>query len=342
MNNNLLNQLKINPVLIDIGASDCTPKIWQTIAKNSIYIGFDPDLREITEINNNTFYKSIIINEAITADQNLNKISFYLTKSPLCSSTLLPNRESLKDFIFTDLFIVEKQIESAATNLNAVVDRFSLNRIDWIKIDTQGTDLRIINSLKDSLFKNVLAIDIEPGLIDAYLGEDTFIDVHQSLTKQGFWLTNLNVCGTTRIKQSTLSKISAIEANLDAFLFNKSHKPTPGWCEARYLRTLKSLDENQLLSEQYILLWLFALLDRQLGFALDVVFEYQSKFGQDNYSQIMLEETIELLKINRSLPTIVAQFLRKKLPISVKNFIKTNNFSNIVDRFRLNLGILSK
>ena len=61
------------------------------------------------------------------------------------------------------------------------MDRLSLSGIDWLKTDSQGTDLRIFNSLRPEVRSRVLAIDIEPGLIDAYVGEDLFVDAHKEL-----------------------------------------------------------------------------------------------------------------------------------------------------------------
>jgi FkbM family methyltransferase len=166
----LLFKLAIHPVLIDIGASGAPPEIWEKIARYSIYVGFDPDLREIQEVQEGHFYKSIIINEAITDEKENHEVPFYLTRFPHCSSTLKPDVASLSNFLFSDLFIVEKETTVRATTLNSVMNRLSLSYIDWIKIDSQGTDLRIFKSLKEEVCSRVLAVDIEPGLIDAYIG----------------------------------------------------------------------------------------------------------------------------------------------------------------------------
>jgi len=43
----LLNRNGIEPVLVDVGASGGSPRIWQPIRQFSTYIGFDGDTREI-------------------------------------------------------------------------------------------------------------------------------------------------------------------------------------------------------------------------------------------------------------------------------------------------------
>ena len=65
---NFLSVLNIHPVLMDVGASDTPPEIWDSIAKHSIYVGFDPDLRDIQELSGDRFHRGIIVNEAITVN----------------------------------------------------------------------------------------------------------------------------------------------------------------------------------------------------------------------------------------------------------------------------------
>ena len=39
-----------------------------------------------------------------------------------------------------------------------------IDRIDWLKLDTQGTDLRLIESLGEPRFGTLMAVDAEPGV----------------------------------------------------------------------------------------------------------------------------------------------------------------------------------
>jgi hypothetical protein len=316
----LLTGLDIRPVLMDVGASGTPPKIWTKIARHSIYVGFDPDLRDLHVISDGRFYQSIIVNKAVTTDKQSNEILFYFTKSPYCSSTLEPNLDSLSNFIFSDLFIVEKEAKVQATSLDATIDSLSLPCIDWLKTDSQGTDLRIFNSLRGEIRSQVLAIDIEPGLIDAYIGEDLFVDAHRELTQSGFWLSDLKVHNVVKLRNSTLREMITSNQGINYNFVAQNAKKSPGWCEARYFRTIKWLAQGDFDRRDYILLWIFALLDNQLGFAIDLGIEYERVFGKDDTSQIMREEPILRLKQSRhkmrfatgkSLPARVLQRLQK-------------------------------
>ncbi len=291
----LLSDLDIHPVLIDIGASGAPPAIWDSIAPHSIYVGFDPDLRDMHEIPESRFHRAVIVNEATSSGED-KEVLFYLTKSPACSSTLRPDAEALSDYVFSDLFTVEKETTVRATTLNEVLDRLSLPRIDWFKTDSQGTDLRLFTSLRNDVISRVLAIDVEPGLIDAYVGEDLFVDAHKALTERGFWLSNLEVCGTVRMKSATVKELSAENRDLDGPLIERTVRRTPCWVEARYFRTIKSLIQTDAGNREFALLWAFALIDDQPGFAIDLAMEYERIFGPDHISQLMLDEPLQRIR----------------------------------------------
>src|SRR5512132_2221399 len=95
---NLLRQMKATPVLVDIGASAGAPEMWNPIAQQSVYVGFDPDMRAMKDTSGGAFAREIILNEAITNDAKANEVEFILTRFPYCSSTLVPDANSLSNY----------------------------------------------------------------------------------------------------------------------------------------------------------------------------------------------------------------------------------------------------
>ena len=49
------------------------------------------------------------MNEAVTADKRNEYVTFYLTRSPYCLSTLKPDLEAQADYSIVDLFRVEDE-----------------------------------------------------------------------------------------------------------------------------------------------------------------------------------------------------------------------------------------
>lgn len=321
----VLIALNLHPVLVDIGASGEPLRIWQLIAQHSIYIGFDPDQRETHELPPSLFHKGWVVNQAVTSEPDCNPLSFYLTRSPFCSSSLPPDHAALSNYLFADLFAVEKQVTVPTTRLDTVVDRLALAGIHWLKIDSQGTDLRLFNSLGTDLRSRVLTLDIEPGLIDAYQSEDLFCDAHRELTNNGFWLSNLKLEGAVRMRHATLNQMLVQDSHLNRDRIEKSIRPSPGWVEARYFRTMEWAREYKFSKEEYALLWVFALLDGQSGFAFDLATEWEQVFGKDELSELMMMEAILRVKNSRrywiarartGIPTQMKRWLRWLLRIN--------------------------
>ena len=310
----LISQLKATPVLVDVGASGILYPIWQPIAPAAIYGGFDPDLREIREIPDSAFRQAIMINKAVTPHSDETEVKFYLTHSPYCSSTLMPNSPLLAQYRFADFFMVENTIKAAATTLNTALEQINIAQIHWLKLETQGTDLRLFNSLKPSLQNSILALDVEPGLINAYQGEDLFTDLHPELLRQGFWLSRAEILGSVRINTETQKRFKETEANLSRI------RSSPGWIETRYLRSLESLQSPLYTTQEYALLWTFSILDQQYGYALDLLADYERRFGRDEISLKMEAETYASL--HRLQPNPLAVRLKGLVPPALKRQLK--------------------
>src|SRR5262249_32212833 len=121
------------------------------------------------------------------------RATLHLTRSPLCSSTLQPRAAALGDWAFGEMFEVTATREVPATTLHDALAAQNISRIDWLKCDTQGTDLRIFLSLPATWRARLLAVEFEPGLIDAYEGEDKFHEVMAAMAREPFWLAGLDV-----------------------------------------------------------------------------------------------------------------------------------------------------
>ena len=252
----------------------------------------------------------VVVNEAVTSDPGVAEVRFHLARTPSCSSTLAPDLDALSNYHFRDFFETEREATVRAATLDAILGRLGIDRIDWLKCDSQGTDLRIFRSLGERLRDGVLALDVEPGLIDAYRGEDLFPDTHKHLVANGFWLSRLQVNGAVRVRGATLKAAYPDQSNPVAFA-EGAIRCSPGWCEARYLRTLESLAGAA--RERYAMLFVFALLDEQPGFALDLALELERRFGADAWIARMRAEAMAWIGGRRATPLATARNWVRKL-----------------------------
>ena len=90
---------------------------------------------------------------------------------------------------------------AAARTLRSILAEHGLSHVDWFKTDSQGTDLRLFLSLGEPIVRRVLAASFEPGLIDAYVGEDKLHAVLQKMNGPPFWMHDIEVRGTQRLSR---------------------------------------------------------------------------------------------------------------------------------------------
>jgi hypothetical protein len=121
------------------------------------------------------------------------------------------------------------------------------------------------------------------------------------------------------MKRTTLQAVARHHPGLkDAHIY-QAVRPSPGWCEARYLRTIKSLEERGASSRDYVLLWVFAVIERQWGFALDIACAYQQRFGRDDVSTHLRDSPLKL--IYGQYPNLLAT-VKRFFPRQLKRFVR--------------------
>ena len=255
--------IKKPPVLVDVGASGDIHSEWAEIAPYSVCLAFDGDDRELKVLESgNSGYKNLIVyHRVLTADSREHTL-FYLTDSPYCSSLLKPDTESLKPYSFRDLFRVTEQKMLRAVSLPEVLKESKITYVDWFKTDSQGTDLRLFNSLPPEILRSVKIAEFEPGIIDAYTGEDKFGDLLCFMKGKPFLLDDLQLNGVYRIQPQTLQKLKHRDTVL------RYMKKTPGWVNAFFLNTGEESNTWEL--RDILFLLLCCLIRKQYGMCYEL------------------------------------------------------------------------
>jgi hypothetical protein len=274
---------ELPPVLIDVGASGEIHAKWKPIAKHSICIAFDGDERDFAFSESTSHgFKKLFVFHSLVLDKKKSKSKFYLTKSPYCSSTLEPDLKSLQPWSFADKFEVEKAVILPGTTISDALKQVKISYIDWFKTDSQGLDLRIFNSIPKKIRENIIAAEFEPGIIDAYHGEDKLYSFLQKIDSQNFWMSGATVKGAQRIAGEELQLLSG--SPFVQKLISFSHKTSPGWVEMVYLNSFN----KQFTAREYFLGWMFATIEQQYGFALRL-----ARTGFQTYSHSLFEKLEE-------------------------------------------------
>lgn len=316
------------PVLLDIGASGEIRKEWHELAKYSICIAFDADKREMEYIQNEKGYKDLYVFNCIVTEKNTDLMDFYLTRSPFCSSLLEPDVESLKNWSFNDLFQVEKKISIKARRLIDIIKELKITQIDWFKTDSQGTDLRLFQSLTDDLIDKVFVADFEPGIMKAYIGEDKLSSILQYMEQKKFWLSDININGPERINFSLLDNEFG-PGYKDYFKYNNSIiKNSPFWAELSFINSFDNFKDYSM--RDYLLMFVFAYLKKQHGFALEIAVKGKERFNDDIFMRMInslktkFDENIAIVENERK-KTNRHNFRLKilKMPIKILKLIRS-------------------
>ena len=273
--------VKNPPVLVDIGASGKIHPKWKKIAKYSVCIAFDADDREFGYVENAASgFKKLYVYNCIVSDKSSDKIDFYLTKSPYCSSTLEPDLKALAEWSFADKFTIEKNVSLNNITLSKVLENLKIDRIDWFKTDSQGIDLRLFKSLSSGIQNSVIVVEFEPGFIDAYINEDKLFSVISYMSSENFWMSDFITKGAERLTQSDLSALT--DNNFLKKLIQFSHRESPGWAEITYMNSFKN---NQSIRD-YLLGWVFSMIHKQYGFSLKLANKGKNIFNDEIFNRL--------------------------------------------------------
>lgn len=290
------------PVLVDIGAAGGVPRSWRHLARHSIAVAFEPDAREASPLtaDQRRFRRWVYIPALVVPEPPLGgNVTLHLTRSPQCSSTLPPQTEALRRWAFAGLFDVVGQRECPAMTLRGALQGLGLSAPDWIKCDTQGLDLRLFHSLPTELRHRVLLAEFEPGLIDAYVGEDTLPQVLTAMRSEPYWLTEFS------LKRTPL----ALEGRCASAWYRRLAPSLPAWGNLLYLRNVDE-QSTSLDRRAHLLLWIFATLQRQPAYAQAVAAAGGRRFGGDLFQEMQRASRRQLWRaMARNLPVWLARRL---------------------------------
>ena len=176
-------------VLADIGASGGLELNWRFAKKYLSIIGFEPDTREFFNLkkreNSNTKYLNIGLHSKKTS------LNYYLTRKQQVSSMFKPNREVLNKFPEAARFEILEEVTIETDTLDSQVKINNISGVDFIKADTQGSELFILQGAQQTMKKHVFGLEIEVEFVDIYKDQPLFWEVDNFIKQHGFELFDI-------------------------------------------------------------------------------------------------------------------------------------------------------
>ncbi|MCP4652326.1 MAG: FkbM family methyltransferase [Candidatus Omnitrophica bacterium] len=177
-------------ILIDVGSMGGIATKWDVISKRMKVIAFEPDDREFTKLKSTD--QVVYLNYALY--ENVVKQKYYVSQESGKSSCLRPNFDVLEDYPQVERFKVISTVdipEHKITTLDKLFSENVLEDADFIKLDTQGTELFILKGGAEECLSHTFGIQCEVEFLKLYTDQPVFRDVDGFLDEKGFTLIDI-------------------------------------------------------------------------------------------------------------------------------------------------------
>jgi FkbM family methyltransferase len=174
-------------VLVDVGARGGLPPHWQAVDRFIKVIGFEPDQRSFDSLGQrqNVTYLKV----GLSAEKGT--IPLFLTRDAGDSSVFRPNQALLAKFPRAERFDVVGTTTMAVDTLDNQLREHAIDDVDFIKIDTQGSELAILSGAPRTLAAAVCGLELEVEFCPIYEEQPLFADVDRHVSALGFRLFDL-------------------------------------------------------------------------------------------------------------------------------------------------------
>ncbi len=150
---------------------------------DSKIIAFEVDEKLCAELNDKTTLNIKYYPTALGFKEQ--ECTFYETKHPMCGSLYEPDEALLKFYNNLDVALLKSTCTVKTTSLDDFVEKYSVEDVDFLKIDIQGAELDVFKGGLETL-KKVVFIVSEVEFISLYIDQPLFGDVCAYLTKYDF------------------------------------------------------------------------------------------------------------------------------------------------------------
>lgn len=175
---------------VDIGAMGGIPRKWDPLREHMRILAFEPDHREFAKLKstqNLRYFNCLVYDRS----QNL---KFHVSRDAGRSSVFPSNLAELTQFPRVERFHTVKTVEIKAhqvKSMDEVVRDNVISDIDFMKVDTEGTELAIFHGSQEEVLPKVFGLQVEVEFIEKCVGQPLFRDIDAFLSQQGFQIMDL-------------------------------------------------------------------------------------------------------------------------------------------------------
>jgi FkbM family methyltransferase len=233
--NKVDSRLRRPIVVIDIGCRwGFADRFLHHISDLQLY-GFDPDKSECERLDAKYSHENIHLIPHALAEKS-GKYDFYETLEPACSSIFRPHKHLTDNYPSLKCAEMVKESVVDAVSLDDWATGASVEYADYLKLDTQGSELDILRGAI-MLLETVRLIELEVQFNPMYDGAASYSDIDQFLRERGFVLWNFSTLVHYGLKQSELLNAGNLRVAYDEHDENIAQRGGQlFWGDACYVR----------------------------------------------------------------------------------------------------------
>ncbi len=230
--------------IVDVGARWGAGESWFRIAPLGRLYGFEPDPEECARLNSQPSFSCEQFFPMALGKVDGEAV-LHVTRQPACSSLFPPSEFMRERFptLRSDMELVS-ECKIPITRLDTWAAATGVDRVDFIKIDTQGGELDVLLGAGD-LLRGCLGIEAEVMFSPLYVGQPLFADIDNYLRQLGFTLWRLsNLAHYAETPSENLSNTSTVH-----FDYSTVHHPIGSgrlvWANAIYFRERSTIPDRR-------------------------------------------------------------------------------------------------
>ena len=181
-------------VLVDVGARGGLRDNWAAARRNLQVLGFEPDQREFDQLAAKNGMQETTAYFGVALHNRPGPIRLNVARDRGLSSIFVPNRAFIDAFPDATRFdtIDVQQVE--ADTLDNLLRARAIHDVDFLKVDTQGSELFVLEGAASALASTVTGVEVEVEFTPIYQGQPLFADVDAFLRERGYLLFDLRPC----------------------------------------------------------------------------------------------------------------------------------------------------
>ena len=312
-------------VILDIGAAGGVMDEWQPINTISKFYGFEPRTNEANRLNSQSPNNQKYFPYALS-NKKVEKI-FYNCVSSAASGFYPDNEDFSMRFSDNLNYQVKNTFKINCTSLDEMMHEFNQDNIDLIKLDTEGSELEILEGSKKCLDQAFAILTEVHFSKHQKTNGQYFSKIDKFLQDQNFFLYDLN---QTRFTKKTLPVGKIF--NLGNFSFAGDYQKAYGMvkmADALYFRDpIFDFQKDKAKAEKYWdnekILKLIIILDlyNYHDSAIEILISFKNRFNKIDFEKILSS----LIKFNPNFFTLENFYVRK-------NYLRNKFLKSLIAKY---------